>query len=400
MLKSNRMFRMLSAILIATCVFVSYVPLEVEAADIQDTTLEEESKPEEIRQGILSFKIGEWDGIITDETIEVRVPYGTDVTKLIPTIELTENCVISPETGVETDFTNPVEYVVTQESGDELKYQVTVVVEECTHKEYSEATCTAPRTCKTCGKTEGEPLGHDWKEATCTEPKTCTRCKITEGEPLGHDWKEATCTEAKTCARCKTTEGKALGHDWDKWMVTKKPTTAKGGQEQRSCKRCKTVEAREIPRLNIVGKAKNNIVKGIKDGGIYEINEVISITAYGDGMDIQNPIKNDVRYLPTGWKVTSYMKWENAPYQISFKVQEKGDYKLQVYFQKQIFDGKNWVNQEEVDVKDIDFTIVEKKILPIKTGDVTPIAGLVGMLTVSLVGIGAIAMLKLKRKHR
>ena len=43
---------------------------------------------------------------------------------------------------------------------------------------------------------------HKWTEATCTEPKTCTECGKTEGEPLGHKWKEATCTEAKTCSVC------------------------------------------------------------------------------------------------------------------------------------------------------------------------------------------------------
>ena len=55
--------------------------------------------------------------------------------------------------------------------------------EEHVH-EWVEATCTAPKTCKTCGATEGEALGHDWKEATTEAPKTCTRCGATEGEKL------------------------------------------------------------------------------------------------------------------------------------------------------------------------------------------------------------------------
>lgn len=55
----------------------------------------------------------------------------------------------------------------------------------CTHKLWANATCTSPRTCKSCGKTEGEPLGHEWEEATCTVPKTCQRCGKTEGNPLG-----------------------------------------------------------------------------------------------------------------------------------------------------------------------------------------------------------------------
>ena len=35
----------------------------------------------------------------------------------------------------------------------------------CNHKLWANATCTSPRVCKSCGKTEGEPLGHEWEEA-------------------------------------------------------------------------------------------------------------------------------------------------------------------------------------------------------------------------------------------
>lgn len=85
----------------------------------------------------------------------------------------------------------------------------------CGHEHtWLEPTCTEPRTCSECGKTEGEPLGHKWKDATCTEPKTCTVCGETEGEPLGHKWTDASCTEPKTCTVCGEIEGKALGHDW------------------------------------------------------------------------------------------------------------------------------------------------------------------------------------------
>lgn len=50
--------------------------------------------------------------------------------------------------------------------------------------------------------TEGEALGHDYSDATCTKPKTCKRCNMTDGDSLGHNWndgeiiKKATCTES------------------------------------------------------------------------------------------------------------------------------------------------------------------------------------------------------------
>ncbi len=91
------------------------------------------------------------------------------------------------------------------------------------------ATCTDPKKCS-CGKTEGEALGHKWAEATCTAPKTCSVCKATEGTVLGHDWINATCTAPKTCSACKKTEGAALGHNWEDATCTTPKT----------CKRCST----------------------------------------------------------------------------------------------------------------------------------------------------------------
>ena len=76
------------------------------------------------------------------------------------------------------------------------------------------ATCEAPKTCATCAKTEGTALGHDWQAATCEAPKACATCGMTEGTPLGHNWQAATCEAPKTCATCAKTEGTALGHDW------------------------------------------------------------------------------------------------------------------------------------------------------------------------------------------
>ena len=67
----------------------------------------------------------------------------------------------------------------------------------------SEATCTeagytGDTYCVDCGEkiAEGETIaatGHTWTDATCTAPKTCSVCGVTEGEALGHDWKGTSC---------------------------------------------------------------------------------------------------------------------------------------------------------------------------------------------------------------
>lgn len=73
--------------------------------------------------------------------------------------------------------------------------------------------CTVEKHCTREGCDGTQAAGeHDYAAATCTEPKTCKVCGATEGEALGHAWTPATCTEPKTCAACGETEGEALGH--------------------------------------------------------------------------------------------------------------------------------------------------------------------------------------------
>ena len=129
-----------------------------------------------------------------------------------------------------------------------------------------DATCTAPKTCSSCGAVEGQPKDHSWDAGTVTVEPTeeaegekrhaCTACgatktvvipalghthsyeaKVTkptctdagytthtcrcgdsyvsdEVAAKGHDWKKADCTTPKTCKTYGTTEGAAKGHDW------------------------------------------------------------------------------------------------------------------------------------------------------------------------------------------
>ena len=95
--------------------------------------------------------------------------------------------------------------------------------------DYSDATCTAPKTCEVCGATNGEALGHSFtnyvsnNDATCiadgTKTATCDRCDATDtvadaGSAKGHDYADATCTTPKTCKVCGATDGEALGHSY------------------------------------------------------------------------------------------------------------------------------------------------------------------------------------------
>lgn len=70
-------------------------------------------------------------GVIDQEkkSIFVKVPFGTDITKLVPTIDLSIDATVEPNSEVATDFSAPVAYIVTAEDGTKCTYTVTVEVD-------------------------------------------------------------------------------------------------------------------------------------------------------------------------------------------------------------------------------------------------------------------------------
>ncbi|MGY5848098.1 DUF4960 domain-containing protein [Salegentibacter sp. HM20] len=81
---------------------------------------------------ITSFKIGEAEGIIDNEenTIYISLPPGTDVTDLSPEIVVPEGQSLSPDSGESRDFSEDVEYTVTNSEDISKAYTVTVDAEE------------------------------------------------------------------------------------------------------------------------------------------------------------------------------------------------------------------------------------------------------------------------------
>lgn len=162
--------------------------------------------------------------------------------------------------------------------------QIIETEEENTHTcTWSKATCTKPKTCKICGATSGYPMGHNyeicgnarvctecgdkqmidldeeevhthiWIDATCTTPKTCKTCGITTGNKLNHNFSivvsstEATCNEkgkvVKKCSRCtqtQTTTTNALGHSYKE--VRKEATCTTSGEVKSVCANCGDVK--------------------------------------------------------------------------------------------------------------------------------------------------------------
>lgn len=67
---------------------------------------------------------------------------------------------------------------------------------------------------------------------------------------LKHDWEEATCTDPKTCLKCGKTDGEPLGHDYSDWIVADEPSYLSAGMKKKECSRCGDTITQELPKLD------------------------------------------------------------------------------------------------------------------------------------------------------
>lgn len=168
-----------------------------------------------------------------------------------------------------------------------------------------------------------------------------------------------------------------------------------------------------VKRGPIVSDAANNTITGISSDGAYTTETKITFTAVGAGMDIENPIKGDVRYQPLNWEVLEARSWDSAPYSATFRMGKTGSYTLTVTYNQQKFDGSNWVNTGTQDTKKVSFTVnasPNQTLTPaanktdanqkkaVKTGDNTPILPFVIILIVAVVLIAGILVYRNKKK--
>ena len=168
-----------------------------------------------------------------------------------------------------------------------------------------------------------------------------------------------------------------------------------------------------VKRGPIVSDAANNTITGISSDGAYTTETKITFTAVGAGMDIENPIKGDVRYQPLNWEVLEARSWDSAPYSATFRMGKTGSYTLTVTYNQQKFDGSNWVNTGTQDTKKVSFTVnasPNQTLTPaadktdanqkkaVKTGDNTPILPFVIILVVAVVLIAGILVYRNKKK--
>ncbi len=178
--------------------------------------------------------------------------------------------------------------------------KITVKITVAHVHSWTEATCTTPKTCTTCGATEGSALGHvALSEATCTNASICARCYTTITAAYGHSYTAATCTTAQTCTRCGATNGSALGHIYNE--------SDRDCTHDATCSRCGEVV------LAATGHNFNNAVATCLNSGCSEYNLGYYVTAmitttYSDGVAMQIYTRSDSpATLQLGTDLTQYV---------------------------------------------------------------------------------------------
>lgn len=90
-------------------------------------------KKESSEKKILSFKFAApaVEATISEsaKTIVAVVPFGTNLTGLVPIITISDKATVVPASGTVVDFTNPVDFTVTAEDGSKVVYKATVTVD-------------------------------------------------------------------------------------------------------------------------------------------------------------------------------------------------------------------------------------------------------------------------------
>jgi len=76
--------------------------------------------------GLTPVSVGSIDNI--NKMINLRVPYGTDVKSILPSIEISNKSSVIPTSDIIQDFTKPVTYTVTAEDGSTSIYTVIVII--------------------------------------------------------------------------------------------------------------------------------------------------------------------------------------------------------------------------------------------------------------------------------
>ena len=80
-------------------------------------------------------------------------------------------------------------------------------------------------------------------------------------------------------------------------------------------------------------------------------------------------------------------------------IKEAGEYTVKATYNKDIFDGANWVSDGTTDTKSVTFKVIPKSAA-VQTGDETPIAMVVALAVVSCAVFVILLVIFLRRRKK
>lgn len=128
----GKQYTEINKMILISIVFDSSVYDESFARDIIATVKDFSEK------NIISFVLSGSVGEVGSSSVSFAMPYGTDVTSLVPAIVISNGAMISPLSGVAKNFISPVIYTVTAADKTTKSYTVTVIVAKNSAKEITE----------------------------------------------------------------------------------------------------------------------------------------------------------------------------------------------------------------------------------------------------------------------
>ena len=143
----------------------------------------------------------------------------------------------------------------------------------------------------------------------------------------------------------------------------------------------------------------DNQILDLKEGAEYYIGDTIKFTASGAGMSNSNPNPGDYRYRPSAYQISNVSGVLQSPYSISMAIKEAGEYTVKATYNKDIFDGTNWVSDGTTDTKSVTFKVIPKSAA-VQTGDETPIAMVVALAVVSCAVFVILLVIFLRRRKK
>ena len=231
----------------------------------------------------------------------------------------------------------------------------------CIRHDWKEATCTEPKTCVKCGKTDGEPLGHKEVADEAVEP-TCTETGLTEGSHCsvcgeilivqevipanGHDFEPATFSLPATCRICGVTEGEALGTEAIGEMIISAGKQFKETEDAEEKQISESEEKIKDFKLDISAKSYGLDIDSIIN------SSSLSVTVNTED-EKSGTVKLDV--IPNGMKPVSAVIWgEDGNLAVSFPGIDETKYVLTPEFFEELTE-KNLKSEEtaKIEIKNI-----------------------------------------------